>query len=270
MTLVNGIRCAEVSALDRGIAYGDGVFETLAVSKGRPCELHRHLQRLEAGLERLGIGHVDVSAVGREARALCEGIESAVLKIIVSRGPGGRGYRPPQTGQPTRILSLHPWPQYPAEYARHGVDVRLCRARLGLNPQLAGVKHLNRLEQVLARSEWGDEFQEGLMLDAEEWVIEGTMSNLFIVRGESLATPSLDRAGVAGIMRQRILEQSEVLGIPCAVEPIDLTAVYAADGLFLSNSIIGIWPIRRLERKEFKLPDMLTRLALALGLEVPR
>lgn len=267
MILVNGEPRAEISAMDRGLSYGDGVFETVAVLGGRPRQLERHLRRLTRGLGRLGIGGVDGSLLMREANRVSNGSDRAVLKIIVTRGSGGRGYRAPEVGTPTRIVSLHRWPEYPDRYHERGVDVCVCRTRLGLNASLAGIKHLNRLEQVLARGEWGDEYQEGLMLDAKDRVIEGTMSNLFVVDEDALVTPSLEQAGIAGIMRERILEQARALGIPCRIESFGLERLQGAQGLFLCNSIIGIWPVRRLEEEGFRLPNLIEALTHELGLE---
>lgn len=266
MIRIDGEPRSELSALDRGLAYGDGVFETLAVVGGRPRDLERHLRRLREGLQRLGIGGLDEATLAAEARGMCLGVARGVLKLIVTRGVGGRGYRPPESARPTRIVSLHPWPDYPASYRETGVEVRVCRTRLGLNPALAGIKHLNRLEQVLARAEWHDEYQEGLMLDLDGYVIEGTMSNVFLVCDDMLVTPAVDRAGIAGIIRERVIEHSTRLGLPCRVEPVSLDQIHAGQGLFLCNSIIGIWPVRRLEGKDFKLPTMARELIQGLGL----
>ena len=181
--LINGQDSGTLSAQDRGLLYGDGLFETLAIRKGVPLRWERHLQRLMLGCERLGIPCPDVTALTLESLALCKGHDRALLKLIVTRGVGGRGYRAPAQPQATRILTCHPWPDYPADAARDGVRVRLCRTRLAQQPALAGIKHLNRLEQVLARAEWNDEeIAEGLLFDREDHVIEATMSNPTIIR----------------------------------------------------------------------------------------
>ncbi|UCC55759.1 MAG: aminodeoxychorismate lyase [Gammaproteobacteria bacterium] len=242
--LVNGKPVDCISSLDRGLLFGDGVFETLAVTGGEPRFWLRHLQRLAEGCRRLGLPLPDASRLRDEAAALLTGNDACVLKIIMTRGAGGRGYRPPGKAQPTRILQLHPWPELPQECADSGVRVCLCTMRLGSNPQLAGIKHLNRLEQVLARQEWDDpDIREGLMLDGGGCVIEGTMSNLFVVSGENLLTPNLGRCGVAGIMRTVMMELASSLGIAvsvCKLQPVD---VEQADEVFLTNSLIGVWPV---------------------------
>jgi 4-amino-4-deoxychorismate lyase len=175
-----------------------------------------------------------------------------VLKIIITRGSGGRGYDPASVVTPTRLLLLHPWPEYPREYCESGVEVRLCETRLAGNPRLAGIKHLNRLEQVLARGEWRDpSIAEGLMLDAHDHVIEGTMSNLFLLRNGQLLTPDVSQSGVAGIIRGRILEAASDLGLKALVGEVECEDLYRADEVFLCNSVIGIWPVRALNNRRW-------------------
>src|SRR5690606_5503037 len=133
------------------------------------------------GCERLGIPSPDRRVLGEEAGRACAGAQRAVLKLVVTRGPSERGYAPPSTPSPTRAFMLSGWPAHPSSFADEGVAVRVCTQRLSLNPRLAGIKHLNRLEQVLARAEWSDEYVEGLMLNARDEVVDGTMSNVFAV-----------------------------------------------------------------------------------------
>jgi 4-amino-4-deoxychorismate lyase len=167
-----------------------------------------------------------------------------VLKIIVTRGFGGRGYRLPDRCSPTRVLSLHAWPETVSKLQASGICTRLCKSRLASNPTLAGLKHLNRLEQVLARAEWADpDIHEGFMLDRDGKVVEGTMSNLFLVRRTSLITPDLDQCGVEGIIRTVVLEIAREKGIEIVVKSIDVCDLQHADEIFVTNSIIGIWPV---------------------------
>ena len=249
--LINGSRTSLINVLDRGLQYGDGLFETIAIGSGRPLLWERHLERLSSGCVRLGIPAVDKGLLTCEAMQMCRGHTQRVLKIIITRGVGGRGYRPNQTAQeniPTRILSLHPWPDYPQSNASQGIILRLCATRLGINPVLAGIKHLNRLEQVLARSEWNDpDIAEGVMLDVEGHVIEGTLSNLFIVSGEQLLTADLSGSGVDGVMRSLVLDIAGSLSIPTRVTHLDLDDLKNADEIFLCNTLIRIWPVREFE-----------------------
>lgn len=258
--LINGLPGEAVAADDRGLHFGDGLFETLAVRDG-VCEFwDRHVQRLLDGCTRLGIVAPAAGLLAAEAHELCRGVRRAVLKIIVTRGSGGRGYRAPEAAAPTRILRLGEWPDYPAAHADEGVRVRLCAAVLGRNPALAGIKHLNRLEQVLARMEWDDPaIAEGLLTDADGHVVEGTFSNVFAVQDGALLTPQLDGCGVAGVLRAVVLDLAAAVGIACSQRPLRSATLAAADELFLTNSLIGIWPVRQFDGHGFAAPGPVTR-----------
>jgi 4-amino-4-deoxychorismate lyase len=252
-TCINGVAADCIDVSDRGLLYGDGLFETMAVRNGRVTSWPRHMARLLAGCERLGIPAVDTVQLAQESAGLLAGAVRGVLKIIVTRGSGGRGYRVPEAVAPRRILQLHPWPDFPSTAGEAGVAVRLCTMRLSHNPRLAGIKHLNRLEQVLARQEWDDpRIPEGLMMDVDEHLVEGTMSNLFLVREEMLLTPDLRRCGVAGIMRSIVLDLAERLALSARIQPLDITDLQAADEVFLCNSLFGIWPVSAVDGRRYR------------------
>ncbi|WP_031431490.1 aminodeoxychorismate lyase [Methylomicrobium agile] len=260
MLLVNGERRKTLPVSDRGLQYGDGLFETIEIENSRPVFFDLHLRRLEAGCLRLGLPFPSPGLLAEEARTLCrESPAQAVLKIIVTAGSGGRGYRRPETIETTRILSLHPYPEYPAAFGTEGIRARLCATRLGINPALAGLKHLNRLEQVLARAEWSDSaIQEGLMLDSGGHLIEGTMTNLFYARNGALYTASLEWCGIAGIIRElimRLAARHRLAVIELSYTPERLAS---ADEAFVCNSIIGIWPVRQFEQIALR-PGPITR-----------
>lgn len=251
-TLINGVETRSIDCADRGFQYGDGLFTTMRVSGGKPLLLNLHLDRLEADAARLLISFPGRSVLVSEIRHMAERVGDGVVKVILTRGIGGRGYRPPVSSQGTRVLSGHPLPEYPAHTSRQGVKVRFCQARLSANPLLAGIKHLNRLEQVLARAEWDDdEIREGLMSDPDGFIVEGVMSNLFLGTGGRLLTPCLDRCGVRGVMRTLVMRLAASEGL--AVEEGRFTSdeVLGADELFLTNSVIGLWPIRQLQDRSF-------------------
>lgn len=255
MFLINGERAEQIAVTDRGLHYGDGLFETIAIHHNTPILWNEHITRLQQGCQKLAIPIPDSIQLREEAEILCQGVEAAVLKIIITRGSGGRGYYTPGSLKPTRILGLYSWPSYPNSYSQEGVNVICCRTGLGHNSQLAGIKHLNRLEQILARQEWNSEdIAEGIMLDHNGDLIEGTMSNLFIVRNKSLYTPSLHNCGVAGIIRQIILDGAEQLKIPYEIGRITLDDLFLADEVFLTNSLIGLWPVKKIDR----CPQLLT------------
>jgi 4-amino-4-deoxychorismate lyase len=244
LSWVDGCPADALSIKDRGLAYGDGLFETIAVRQGRPSLLERHLQRLENGCARLGIT-IDLSLIRFELLAFAEHLGDGVMKLIVTRGDSQRGYAPAANSRPRRILQGSPAPIYPVSHAEQGVRLFPCQVRLSEQPLLAGLKHLNRLEQVLARSEWQDaEHAEGLMRDTSGRIIEGVYSNLFLVCDGVLVTADLARCGVEGVMRAELLTQAPALGIAVEVRDIQWADLQHADEVFLCNSVYGVWPVR--------------------------
>lgn len=245
MMLVNGLAQETISLSDRALNYGDGVFETIRLQHGRPILFQQHMQRLQLGSERLGIA-CDFSLLQKELADLQDQFTTAgVLKIIISRGQGGRGYRPAKQMQATRIISLHPLPDYSAFDQQAGVQVFVCQHRLSEQTNLAGIKHLNRLDQVMASREWPDErYFEGLMCDQQGSLVEGTRSNLFMARAGKLYTPGIINCGVAGILRAWLLDKlaGEILELNC----LDMPTLLQADEVFLCNSVMGVWPVKRL------------------------
>ena len=237
--------------MDRGFAYGDGVFETCRYSNGAIPLWSYHHERLVLSAARLQIP-LDESVLHQYLDSVLRclndaDVTSAVVKITLTRGVGGRGYRLPDQIAPTYCVGVFSGSELRTEQYRKGVNVRICDLRLAQAPALAGMKHLNRLEHILARAEWRDEFAEGLLLDAQGRVIEATVSNVFAVKNNQLYTPDLSDAGVAGIMRQAILEKlAPALGLVCHVEDMDLSFLHAADEIFLCNSVYGIWPVNSL------------------------
>ncbi len=245
MILVNGVAADSVAATDRGLAYGDGVFRTLLWRRGRPRWWPQQYRKLEHDCRALAITcPAEAVLVEELARAATDSGDS-VVKIIVTRGSGSRGYAPPQKISPTRIVMTASLPEYPMEFARSGIKAHLCRMRFSSQPRLAGVKHLNRLENVLARAEWSDpEVPEGLVLDEHGHIVGGTMTNLFIVEDGSLVTPALLRCGVAGVTRARVMEAARELGMVCREEPVTQARLLDAQEALLVNSVIGVWQIR--------------------------
>ncbi len=263
MWLINGTPADTVHASDRGLHFGDGLFETMALTKGRIRFLDYHLDRLAAGCERLAIAAPDKGLLRDEIGQICRGHERAVVKLIVTRGRGGRGYATTDNGEATRILSVHPWPDVPAGYYRDGVSVRLCDTPVSSNRSLAGLKHLNRLEQVLARLEWADEsVVEGLMLDDRGCLVEGTCTNVFLVTDSEMVTPALSLSGVSGVMRRVVLDSARNTGKTIVERDVFRDELEQVEELFLTNSIIGIWPVARLERRTLAIGPG-TRLLMA-------
>lgn len=241
MILVDGQPQDSIAATDRGLLYGDGLFETIRFVGGVAPLWPRHLQRLALGCERLRLPLPEPALLWHEALAATQGMAEAVLRITLTRGAGARGYAMPATPQPTRIVAAFPMPALDAAMYRDGVRLHLCATRLAEQPLLAGIKHLNRLEQVLARSEWNDPaIAEGLLCDGHGYVVSATAANLFAVLDGVAVTPAVDRCGVAGVLRAELLEafpQTQVRELP-------LAACLAASELFLSSSVRGILPVQ--------------------------
>ena len=264
-TLVNGQAGMNLTVADRGLQYGDGLFETLALRDGEPLLWDRHVQRLGEGCRRLGLPAPEARLLREEVTRIAGTEARAVAKIILTRGSAGRGYRADAAGSATRIVQCQPWPAYPVAAGKDGVAVRWCETRLARQPQLAGIKHLNRLEQVLARAEWQDDYAEGLMRDTDGLVIEGTKTNLFLVRDDgTVVTPDLSQSGVAGVMRARVLDSAAAMGMSCIIQAVTADMVESAHELFLTNSLIGIWPIRRIEARHYVVGQISQTLQAAL------
>jgi 4-amino-4-deoxychorismate lyase len=259
MILVNGVEREAVSVRDRGFAYGDGVFRTLAAKGGISLHWTRHYAKLADDCVALGIRCPDEQVLRAEVMAVCAGKASAcAVKIIVTRGVGRRGYSYTGTEVPTRVVLDTSIPANYQAYAHSGTKVRMCSIRLAQQPALAGVKHLNRIENVLARAEWSDiNVAEGLMRDTQDHVIGGTMSNLFLVVRGSLHTPALSRCGVAGVTRARVIAAAARKGVDCEVRDISYEDVLSADEAFVVNSLVGVWPIHELEGRQW-MPGVMT------------
>ncbi len=241
---INGCPATSISISDRGLAYGEGVFETIRVNE-TPVLFVQHFSRLMRGLSALDIPFDSVVLEDEVSRYL-QHRQYGILKIIVTGGVGGRGYASWPNPEPNRILSWHPLPEYPPTYSSKGVSVYTCKTVLGQNPALAGIKHLNRLEQVLARNEWGQEnYQEGIVCDLQGNAIEAVFSNLWVVKNGCLMTPRLDMSGVAGVMREWLLEELPKHGIKVKEVTIPSRELLSMDEVFLSNSVFGIWPVKQ-------------------------
>jgi len=248
--LINGVPGNSIDVHDRGLQYGDGVFRTLRIEQGHPRHWQRHYRKLEQDCAALDIACPDTELLAGELRQLAASLPDAIAKIIITRGDSARGFAPPFAASSSRILTISPLPDFPEANRLQGVNVRVCDLRLSHQPRFAGIKHLNRLENVLAAMEWNDpEIAEGLLLDLEDKVVEGTRSNLFLVRGGELCTPDLSRCGVAGMQRDRVLDWAASNGVACRVGQLGLPDVLAADEVFLVNSVIGLWPLRQLQER---------------------
>jgi len=245
---INGRRHATIDHRDRGLQYGDGIFETMRVQRHRIRLLDLHLERLYRSCLRLKIRAPERAGLQRELERIAARRGEGILKLIVTRGVGPRGYRPLGNERATRIVSLHALPRVAPAEAAKAVRLRLCATQLSTNPSLAGLKTLNRLDAVLARAEWSDAgIWEGLMRDVDGNYVCGTMSNLFLRRGTALMTPLLDRCGVAGVMRRWILSNAATLSLHAAERRIGWAELKSAEEVFMSNAVVGIRSVRTIE-----------------------
>ena len=255
--LVNGVPGNSISIRDRGLLYGDGVFRTLRADHGKALHWPLHYLKLQHDCAKLGINCPDEALLCAELDQVLAQHPDGVVKLIVTRGEGARGYTPSADATPTRIWDFSPLPDYPPEWTTQGIKAQVCSLRLSAQPRLASVKHLNRLENVLAAAELndaqlhGEPAAEGLLLDAEGHLIEGTRSNLFLVAQGRLVTPDLSRCGVAGIQRGRIMAWALQHGVTLQMRDVELEEALHADELFIVNSVIGLWPIRELEQRHW-------------------
>lgn len=264
--LINGSFEHAISAYDRGFTYGDGVFRTMSVRNGMPVSWPFHYQKLVADCAAIGIVCPSAELLMSDLHRLFEQelfAENAVhvAKVMITRGEGERGYAPPVITIPTRVLIKSDFPKYPEKLFTEGAALHLCDTRLSIQPKLAGIKHLNRLENVLARMEWRDEtIFDGLMLNQDGLPIECTMSNLFVRFGQQLLTPDLSQCGVAGITRQRILGLNKVLGLEISVKNFTLASMLLADEVIICNSLYGALQVTQLEETRWPAQSLAEKI----------
>lgn len=261
MILVDGTPARTVSVADRGLNYGDGLFETMRLHEGRVPLLGRHLARLLEGCRRLGIPWPGEDMIAADVRRVCGVGGEGVVKVILTRGDGGRGYAPPASARGRRIVGAFPLPAPPAA----PVEVGVCDTPISRNPRLAGIKHLSRIEQVLAADEVvGAGWFDGLMLDDAGVVAEATRHHLFVAMEGRLHTPVLADYGVSGIMRGLVLEAASASGVLARETVLRCADLAGAEEAFLTNAVRGLVPVRRLAGAPLEEPAIPGRLAPAL------
>lgn len=259
--ILNGFLDRYISPLDRGFAYGDGVFRTMKVVNGSPQHWPQHYQKLVADCAAIGIVCPSAELLMDDIQRLFIADEShaqstqliepriAVAKITITRGEGERGYALPAVTMPTRLVSRAQFPSYAETNFTEGVNLKVCDIKLPHQPKLAGIKHLNRLENVLARMEWQNDgaslpLFDGILLNTQHEVVECTMSNLFARFDETLITPDLTNCGVAGITRQQIISHAAVLKLNVVIENLPLDKLLQADEVVICNSLYSAFQVR--------------------------
>ncbi|WP_116473117.1 aminodeoxychorismate lyase [Zobellella maritima] len=238
------------SALRRGWQLGDGHFTTIHGQAGRLRLWPYHQARLAEACARLQMVAPDWARLHEAALAQVAGNDEQVLRISLLRGPGARGYGIAGCGETTVVFNQSPFPAYYHDWRQTGIALGLCRGRLGSSPLLAGLKTINRLEQVLLKAELEEAgLDEGLVLNEADELVEAVTANLFWRRGQQVFTPDLSRAGVAGTMRSWVIDTLAEWGQ--RVQPVraGLAALQQADEIWLTNALMGVVPVASLTER---------------------
>ena len=265
ISLINGKFKNTISVLDRGLAYGDGFFETMLWdSNGKDKEdigvefWNRHLKRIIKGCKLMKINIPGEQEILNQRNKIlfkskANGIESGLLKLIITRGVGGRGYKFEKNMIANLIFLSFEKPQLELKNYESGVRVRLCKTKLSINKNLSGLKHLNRLDSVLARSEWEDDSFEGIFVDSEKNIIEGTMTNIFFIKKNVLITPTILDSGISGVMRQVVIDKGKQFFDEVIEKKIKLIELKDFDQMFLTNSVLKIMPVKLFNKHKFSI-----------------
>ena len=275
LTLINGIPESTISIRDRGLAYGDGLFETIAIIDNVAHNWNLHFQRLTVGAKRLKITLPD-------EQDLLEGLkffsqqrkkDKYIVKIILTRGEGGRGYQCPENQLSNWVMLSNPWPEYSDEYYLNGIDIQQLDFQLAVQPALAGIKHLNRLEQVVAKQSLEQGYQEALLSNTSGYIIEGISSNVYFVKRGILFIPSLNDSGIEGTMRTQIITLCQQLNIKFKIADLNLKVINESEEVFYSNSIIGLWPVKKIsllnkDEKYFQVGKIYLKLAKIINTQL--
>lgn len=265
MFWVNGLPQKHISLGDRSFQYGDGCFTTIKTKKGELEHWQAHVERMEACLKTLHIPFPDWSQVFDWVMKAVLNDELAGIKIHISRGTGGRGYSPSGIEGPVVTISNFAFPSHYSSWQENGVPLGVCRTRLGIQPLLAGHKHNNRIEQVLAKVEIeGAEFTDAVTLNVQNHVIETTMANLFWVKDKKVYTPDLSLSGVAGVMRRKVLEFLQTNGYPVQVATFELSDLLNADEVLMCNSLLGVAPVSGISTPDNKIDFPIGKLTRRL------
>ncbi len=263
---VNGKLVSGVAPTNRGFAYGDGIFRTMRLLNGELQDWPLHYQTLVADCSKIHIVCPSAELLMQEFKHLMASAEDAdlssgIVKVIITRGDGARGYAPPAICEPTRVLILSTLPVYPPAIYDVGVALYTCQTRLASQPLLAGIKHLNRLENVLARAELKDpRFFDGVLRDYDDHVIEAVSGNLFIHKDGLVMTPALEQCGVAGVMRQKILDWYKTQGQTVVSTSLLMENLLTADAVVVANSVYGVLQVTQIDEQVIASNDWAKQL----------
>ncbi len=288
MTWLNGEQEERLPLCDRGLQYGDGFFTTAVIIQGQLLNAPAHWQRLQESAHRLYFSQFDLQQLQQQvAHVLADTLpELAVLKILVTRGCGGQGYEPPTKEHSNTVIQLLPYPVKTAPYQGQSffewisrtpaIAASVLQSRWGTHPQLAGLKHLNRLENVLARQElhklgaglgnleFSTGFAEGVMLNENGEVISGTQSNLVARIKGQWATPKLHHSGVMGTTLRRLAEEMSI-----EAASLSLQDLARAEALFFCNAVRGVMPVASLAFGHFAQQSLPEKVDYAVDWVAP-
>lgn len=248
IVIVNGENNNQVSLSDRSVQFGDGCFTTLVVTDGIPEFWSAHKQRLKQGCDRLGIQFTAWQSLEMSVHQLAQQHTSAVIKIIISRGVGGRGYGTDNTVEPSYFVSQHGFPSHYDKWQEQGISVSLSPIYLAKQPLLAGIKHLNRLEQVLIKQQLqATTFDDLIVCDSDQNIVESSAANLFWRIGQEWCTPDLSYSGVDGVMRNLVMRYFEQQSISVKLVRIGLEAILNAEQVFICNSVMKVISVKNFQ-----------------------
>tara|TARA_Y100000590_G_scaffold467668_2_gene647359 strand:+ start:1455 stop:2255 length:801 start_codon:yes stop_codon:yes gene_type:complete len=253
MNLLNGNPGSSISIFDRGFMYGDGVFETVLVKDGKPKDIDKHLERLISGCNTLSIKSIDIKTVRSYiSKALSDETE-CILSIVITRGDSlSRGYRYNDHNFTPNIITItSEIPTYKKNYEKIGIDTKFSNYIISKNEHLSKIKHLNRLEQVMASKDISDEYPEVILCDKDDNIIEGVSSNIFFINSEGIKTPKILDSGVEGITRNKIIEYLESKKKNIEVCNIKKEEISKFKSAFFCNTVRGIWQINSIEKTKF-------------------
>ncbi len=268
--LINGVAADHINIDDRSIHYGDGLFETILCNGNNLYYWSQHYQRLKESTGKLSMSCPAEKTLLDDVSKLLEANKTdsaCVIKIIVSRGAGERGYKISKNCSANRFVLFSAIDEeYSSLLSKKLLsgDLCLCKQQVSINENLAGLKHLNRLDNVLARSEWNTDYIDGLMLNANHSVIEGTMSNLFAVKDNQMFTPDLKLSGVNGVMREVIIDVASSNNIKISIENLTIDDLENMDELFISNSLIGMKSVNKLNDWQYDDNDIAQKVFTVL------
>ncbi len=256
LCLVNGIQQHHIDIESRGLAYGDGLFTTAKVINGKVAYLTQHVERLTSGCEKLGITPPSPNELTLQLAAIAKNYPLAVLKVIIAASSGGRGYARSSSNHHDLIIMIHDYPTHYDDLIHTGINLGLSKQQIGINPMLGGLKHLNRLEQVLLRQELSlSDVDDLLVTNINDNVIEATSANVFFCLNDTLYTPDVSQSGVNGIMRQTILRHYP----ETIIKAISLEEIAQAQAMLVCNCVMGVIPVNNYNGQV---------LSLALPLEI--